>query len=209
MKKHRSFKHIEKEEKKTKGGMYLAIFIAVIMVGGIGGIIIGNMGGDSEYSYGKYSFTSKNNLWVTKINKQNIVFYFLPQEVDYLEVSNPASQLLKKSSGIIITYDPEINETPKLQAIDIFKAELTDTMINNNKQAVFALTKAMNTSAFPVITCANSTYLFPVVSIEYGNETKTELNNECIVVSASDAKNLMVMMDNIRYRIYGVIDEET
>ena len=208
MKKHRSFKGIEKEEKKSKVGMFLAIFIAVIMIGGIGGIFLSNPGAKQDFSYEKYSFRSKGDLWVTKIDKQEKAFYFLPQEVDFLEVSSQASQLLKRSNGAIITSDPYLNTTGKLQAVAIFKAELTQTMFDKNKQVILASTKPINSSELPVITCENSTILFPVMYIDYGNETKIEAVNECIVVSAVNERTLIAILENLRYRLYGVIDEE-
>lgn len=209
MKKFRSFKtEEEKPEKKSKAGMYLAIFIAVVMIGGVGGIILGNQDNDSEFTYGKYSFSSKNNEWMTKIDKKEISFYFMPQEVEHLDVSGAASQLLKKSAGIIITYNPNINSTEKLQAIDIFKFKFEKTMSDKNKQIGFAVTETTNLTGFPAITCSNSSFTFPVMSIEYSNETKAELINECIVISAENEKTLLAIMENLRYRLYGVIDEK-
>lgn len=210
MKKFRQFRPVETREKKSKAGMYLAIFIAVVMVGGIGGIIVSKPA-DSEYVYGKYPFMSKNNMWVTKINKKEVAFYFLPDQVSHFEVSESAFEIFKNSQGIIFTFDPEINSTTKLQALDIFRFEIVDAIINSykGKQIGFAATKNTSLYELPVVTCENSSYYFPVMFIDYRNETSIKLINDCIIVSAKDEKNLLGLMDNLKYRIYGVSDEKT
>ncbi len=210
MKKHRSFQNIEKKEEKSRAGMYLAIFIAVVMIGGVGGIFLGNPGSEPAYSFGKYSFWGDNNRWVTEINNEDVSFYFLPQYVYYFNVSAEAIKRIKNSEGIIITFDPEINSTIKLQVVDLFKFEVSKTIVDvdSTKKIGFGAVKKTNISNFPVITCNNASFIYPVIVIDYSDTTEIKLEKDCIVVSAVSEQAMVGIMDNLRYRLYGVINEE-
>jgi hypothetical protein len=77
------------------------------------------------------------------------------------------------------------------------------------KQVGYAMNQESTAYALPVITCQNASFSFPVLQLEYGNETKTTLMGNCIVVSAIDEYSLISMLDALKYRIYGIFDETT
>lgn len=210
MKKFRKFRQEQFEVKQKKNtGKYISIFLGVLMVLSVFGVFFWNPSQESDYVFGKYDFKSADGKWITKINKKETEFYFLPSQVLHLE-SKPATQLIKNSQGMIITYDSEINETSRLQAIDVFKLDFVDTLskVYSNKKIGFATTNSLNVSNLPLITCENASYFFPVLFIDFSNETKINTNNNCIVVSASDEYGVISLLDALRYGIYGVFDEK-
>jgi len=143
-----------------------------------------------------------------EINKKNVAFYFPPDQVQHLDVPNSFSQILKNSQGVIVSFDSEANSTTRLQAIDIFRFEIVNAISDayGGKQIGFASNKESNSSLLPVATCQNSTYFIPVMTVSYSNETRVKLINNCIVVSAVDEYGLISLADNLKYRIYGVIE---
>ncbi len=211
MRKHRSFKHNQagvKDEPQNKTGMYMAIFIAAVMVLSIGGVFLSNPSYESDYSYNGYNFKSSNNLWTLKIDGKEIIFYSLPEQVLGLDVSIQAVDIIKNSQGLIISSNPIQDPVSKLQVIDIFKFDFINTYLKAypEKKAGFAFTRKINDSKFPVLTCDNSTYLFPVMNIEFSNKTSIKLSNNCIIVSAIDEYSMIALLDNLRFNLLGVLE---
>jgi len=207
MKKFRHFKQVEQKEKKSKAGLYLAIFLAVIMIGGIGGIFLGNPSTTSDNSFGKYDFKNVNNYWVTTVNKKETSFYFLPQQVADLSVSQTAFERIKNSQGLIIVFYPGHNSTKKLQALDVFRFEVANALVTAyNKQVGFGITTNSSAYTLPILNCINSSFYLPIMLVDFENETAVSLINDCIIVSATDENSLLSLMDNLKYRIYGVLE---
>ncbi len=207
MKKFRQFKQVEqKEEKKSKVGLYMAIAIAVVMIGGVAGIFLSNPTSGSNQAYGNYEFKNVNNQWVTKINGQSINFYFLPDQVRSFQVSNESIEKIRDSQAILLSSDPTENSTSRLQAIDIFRFEFASSYSTLfNRQVGSGVTKIINNSKLPYLNCDNSTIMIPVFVVGYSNESDVKLNGNCITAEAVDEYSLLGLLDNIRYRLYGVL----
>jgi hypothetical protein len=205
MKKFRKFQHIERaEEPKSRKGMYLAIFLAVIMIGGIAGIFTNNP--DADVTYGKFDFKNVNGLWETKINKQEVTFYFLPDQLSAVQFDEQAQLRLKNSQAIILSFDPMQNETTKLQALDIFRFELANALASSGKQVGLGVSQNTTLYNFPIITCANSSFVVPVLYAEYSTESSIKLNNDCIIVFAENEQALIRATDYMKYILYGVLE---
>ncbi len=210
MKKHRKFRSVvQKEEKKSNLSLYWSIFISVIMVGAVGGIILSNPNTESSYVYGKYSFSTKDNLWVTKISGKETSFYFLPDQVSYVNISSQAITAVKDRTSLVVLFNPDLNDSLKLQAIDLFRFELVETLTKTypQKQLGFAVTKNSTQYPYQIISCANASFYTPILFVDYGNETSVEYSNNCIKVSALDERSVLIVLDDLRYHIYGVFDD--
>ncbi len=211
MRKHRSFKHEQSEAKaepKNKAGMYMAIFIAAVMILSIGGVFLSNPDADYDYSYGGYNFRNSNNLWITKIDGRELVFYSLPEQVVNLDISKQAVDMIKNSYGLIITSNPVQAPVSRLQALDLFKFDFTNSYLKvyPEKKIGYAFTQKVNSSKIPAITCGNSTYLFPVINIAFSNETNIKVDKDCIIVSAADEYSLLSLLDYLRYSMLGILE---
>lgn len=209
MKKFRKFRQEPvAKEKKDKTAVYMSIFLGGLMILSAFGVFFWNPSSESDLSYGKFTFKSANNMWTTKINKKDVSFYLLPDQVSHLS-NKQANQLLKNSQGIVLSFNPEVNETTKLQAIDVFKFEFVNMITNSYKEKKigFAIFEKSQKSTVPVINCQNSSIVIPVVVIDYGNETNIKTTGDCIVVKAADEYGLLAVLDNLRYNLYGVFEE--
>lgn len=210
MKKHRKFEaqaQAQKEEKKSKTGLYIAILFSLIMIGGVAGIFMSNPSTSSN-TYGSYSFTNTNNQWTTQINGKQISFFFMPQQVSTISIPSQALQLIKTSQDILLTFNPENSTQQQLQAFDVFRLEFSQAVndVYPQKRVGFAVSQPSSAYNLPIITCANASYYVPVIYAQYSNDTSVKLNNDCIQISASDEYGLLGIMDSLRYRIYGVIN---
>jgi len=207
MKKHRTFQNIEKKETKSRTGLYLSIFLATIMIGGVAGILLDYQGTSNDYVYGKYTFKQDSNgRWSTKIDGKQVSFFSLPTQSGQMNISAQAIQTLKNSQGILISINPDSNVTTRLQALELFRFELFDSFSNAyQKQTGFGVMQKSEAYKLPVITCSNSTYQFPVITARYSNETKISEEGSCIDVKALDEQSMLIELDSMKYRIYGVI----
>lgn len=210
MRKRRSFKNEQSEAReapKSKAGMYMAIFIAAVMVLSIGGVFLSNPSSESDYSYNGHDFKNSNNMWVTKIDGKEITFYFLPQEVETLDVSKQAVDIIKNSQGLIITSNPVQDTTSKLQVLDIFKLNFVNSYLKrySEKKAGLAVTQKTNASKLPVLTCENSSYSYPMVSVDFSNETNIKMDDDCVVISVVDEYGMLAILDNLRYKLFGIL----
>ncbi|HME86949.1 MAG TPA: hypothetical protein VKE88_00895 [Candidatus Nanoarchaeia archaeon] len=210
MKKLRGFKaHTQKEEKKSRAGLYLALFLSVVMLGSIGGVFLSNPTSSADYTYGKYSFTSTENLWSTKIDGKRVLFYTLPDQAASYDVSPIAMQSIKNSAGFVISFNPIQNTTQQLQIIDVLRFELADTLVDTypEKQVYYAVTAHSDQYPLPIVTCQNSSISFPVLVVDFGNETAIKYVNDCITITAIDEFSMIALADRIRYSLYGIIDD--
>lgn len=214
MKKFRSFKNKEESssyaagDKKNKTALYITLFLAAIMVLSIFGVFLWNPSTESDYSYGKYSFKPSNGNWITKINGKEKAFYYLPQELLRFNASSAIFNTIKYSQGLVIVLNGSTNLTQRLQVQDLFKLGLADAMMSSypDKKLWFSTT-GINAS-LPQITCQNASYVVPVMTVDFSNETKTDLKGSCIVVTATDEYSMLNILDGLRYGIFGVLNEK-
>lgn len=210
MKKLRGFKaHTRKEEKKSKVGLYWSIFLCVVMFGSIGGIFLSNPGSSNEQMFNSYSFKQVNNLWTTRINDKTVSFYVFPDQAASYEASPVALQSIKNSAGFVISFNPAQNTTEQLQVIDVLRFELANTIVETypEKQVYYAVTTPSVQYTLPVITCQNSSIAFPVLVVDFSNETAIRYVNDCITITATDEFSMIALADRIRYSLYGVIND--
>lgn len=212
MKKHTKFKENVVVEKKSNKTTYIAIFFATIMVFSVLSVFFQNPTQDTEYTYGKYAFKSISTTgqWSTKINGKETLFYFLPAQISNMEIPVDVIPLIKNSQATIIAFNPEINESNKLQVVDLFRYDVGIAFSQKfpEKQLGYAVTKSTTAYALPELSCVNASYYMPIMVLDYSNETKIISENSCIKISALTEYDLLQIMDYLKYSIYGVLDEE-
>ena len=108
----RKFKNLATKDKKNKTGFYLSILIIVIMVGGIGGVIFyAPQSGSHDYTFNGYDFETSDNFYKTEINDKEVNFYFLPDQVQNINIDQGALSVLTSMQGSIVSINPIQNET--------------------------------------------------------------------------------------------------
>ena len=181
-------------KEKNRSAIYIAVFIAGVMILSVLGFIINEQEGGN--SYGKYSFLAKNGQWAVKINGADLSFNYLPQEVDSINVSKDIIQLIESTKMVYITYDQ--NETD-VQQLATAQYSLDSAFQQINLFAINAFTEAGKN--ITQADCKNATAYVPVILMQMGNENSISLNNNCIILKGSP----LMTADRIKYAVYGVI----
>ena len=194
-----------KKEKKSSKTLWMSIFISAIMVLSVIGFMSNSDDSNPDLDYNNFSFSiTEDNRWVLNIKspeKQQIMFYNHPSEVDYINLSSEASSMLAGAKVIYATSDPD----------DIFKEEisLTEFEIKDlmGKRGVYFESFFTKDNQFskPVVTCRNSTYYAPVLYFKQGNETRISYENNCIMLESESEYGIMKLRDRILYAFLGVI----
>lgn len=190
--------------KKIKKETWMGLFIIFILVFSVLGYMWGSQQTKSQFSYGKLSFTQRQDKWVTKINKQEFGFDFLPQDVDYINMSEEITNKLANTIMLSITFEP--NHTKELEYLDYIRFDLENTQKPNlfiNSGVVYNTSKYNN---LRIIACRDSTLSVPVIKFIKSNQTKIYEENNCIIAEAKNDNELLRVKDRILYAILGVIE---
>lgn len=180
-------------KEKNRSGLYIAIFIAMIMILSVVGFIVSDQ---EKFSYGKYSFTQKNNQWTARISGKDLSFYYLPQDVESIEVEQQIRDAILNSKMVYITYSA--NET-QLEDVATAQFSLGESLGQLNIFSASGLTEAQ--SGILQVTCSNATQFVPVIMIQKDSNNSITLNNNCIILRG----NPLMAADRLKYAVYGVI----
>jgi hypothetical protein len=192
---------MEEEKKKFWSKRNLvALFIIIVMVGSSAGFIFGR---DEGYSskYNGLKFKLINNVWLTKINDQEVRFHFHPAEVENLSVSNDSIEKLDMPS-IYFTFEAGKN----LQYVDMVRYEFITSL--QEQLNIYVTSGVLNKTEeynFPVINCENATEEMPVLKFIFSNETRVYSDGNCVIAEAQSEQEMLAISDRIRYGLFGVI----
>jgi len=193
----------ERKIEKRKQILMGSILVFLMVASGFG-VIIGSRA--NEMRYGKFKFYLKNNRYVTKINDNEMPFYFLPSQVDYINLSSIITNKLREAYLVMITFNP--GDKANLQFIEITRFDLSQLL------GKVAYNGVLNTSEeydLPIITCTNATLNTPVLVFNVSDTTSitpsiVDINN-CIYLNARGTEFLK-LRDRLLYSYYGVIQDE-
>lgn len=192
-------RHERKSDKAKQ--IVMGVVIALIMVLSTFGIIIGNQ--TNSMRYNDYKFEYHGNQYVTKINGKQMLFYSLPTQSDFINVSSIVSNKIKEAYILMLTFNP--GDTANIQIIEQVRFDLSQDL---NK---VVLNGVLNISdeypALPRITCANATLKTPVIIMNMSDTTGIVDVDNCIYINARGTEFLR-MRDRLLYSYYGVIKDE-
>jgi hypothetical protein len=190
----------ERRSEKTKQ-IIIGVVIALIMILSTFGIIIGSQ--SSGLQYGTYKFEVVNNQYVTKINNQQMSFYFFPSQVDYINLSSAITNKLKESYFVMITFNPD--DKSNLPVVELIRFDFSQLLGKVAYSGVLAPSEQY--AELPVITCANATLQTPVILFNVTDTPSIIDENNCIYLNARGTDFLM-LRDRILYSYFGVIKDE-
>ena len=179
----------------------MAVILVSLMVASGFGVIIGSR--TSQLRYGDYKFIIKDNRYVTKINGNEMPFFFLPQETEYINLSNTVTNKLREAYFIMVTFDPE--DEANLQVIEVTRFDLSQYLGKVVVNGVLAETEEYE--ELPEITCANATLKTPVILFNKTDFPIIVEDENCIYLNAR-GREFLRLRDRILYSYYGVIEEE-
>ena len=179
-------------KEKNRLGIYIAIFIGAVMVLSVVGFITTS---EDKYSYGKQSFVKKQEQWSAKINGKEVFFYYLPQEVEQINVSPEIPDLITNSRMVYVTYPPNETGIEELATAQYSLGRALEEI------SIFAVNALTETDTGVQITCANATQYVPVILLQKDPENSINLNNNCIILKG----NPLIASDRLKYAIYRII----
>lgn len=190
----------EKKSDKAKQ-VVMGIVIALIMVLSTFGIIIGNQ--TSSLSYNGYKFQLNGNQYATKINGKEMIFYSLPSQSDFINVSSSIPNKIKESYIVMLTFNPA--DKVNIQIIELVRFDLSQSL--NKVILDGVLNVSTDYPSLPLITCANATLKTPVIIMNMSDTAGIVDIDNCIYLNARGTEFLR-MRDRLLYSYYGVIKDE-
>ncbi len=189
---------MRKEKNKKTTQALLVIFISFIMVTSVIGFI---WSGSQNIRYGKFSFEQIGNGYATTIQGKEILFNYLPQEVEKIQIDPEIINRLANTPQIDST--SYVNDTNK-EAIALAQYDLTQIMeptLNIYLRQGFTTNSSYN---LPVIDCDVSTRI-PILYFKTSNQTKVSSEESCIIIESEDAVDVLRVKDRLLYSLLGVI----
>ncbi len=183
-------------EKRSNGGVYVALFIAFIMVSSIVGFLWGQNSTDTQSgssTYKEITFKKTQNGWSTKIDGTLTQFRFHPSEVESILFSQN-EHLLLSNGPLYIAYDPS---DEKVESLALAQFELANAFTKKNIQVIPAMTK---NNSFGV-TIANCETKGVVLIIDAENTSDVKTTGTCIAAKGDPLE----IEDRILYDLYKII----
>ena len=188
-----------KKKKKLNLSWIMPLFIIFIMTFSV--FMYGmDSTEDTEDTYdGKEIIISQGRVYL-KHNNQMLMFYNTPQVAESINISGEL--YLKDLKELDITFDPTDKD---LSFIDLIRLELAPELLKLDVFLRSGLLEEHEDYSLGIITCQDATSLVPVVVFRPGNETKIEIQGNCIIAQAQDSYDYLLLRDRILYSIIDVI----
>ncbi len=188
------------QNKKSKKQLIIGFLIVFLMASSGFGIMFSGFSSDTEkQKYDDLSFTSTNEGFQTTIDGKPLKAYYLPQDVESINVSDEIIQYLTSTKQIDVTSDPD---SPAARDIAVAQFYLTDTSARHMNIYVrngFTKESPHNIS---IINCSSQV---PVLVYEVSDETRITNEGSCIHLYGSGADSFMRMTTRLVYGMLGVI----
>lgn len=185
-----------KMDKAKRNTYIIGGFIVVIMVGSILGMW--EPEGDTYREYNGFKFYSNGQSWFTRINNQQVPFYYLPQALENITVDG---NIEKDVSKIYLATDAsDMNYDYSLQRIKgvlyyFTAARFVDACVEEDK--------CIN-DIYPLVDCKESQS--PILYMVKANQTQGYMVDNCLVIEAEDSESLNMISEKLVYKMLGVID---
>ena len=179
----------------------MAVFIVVIMTSSILGFVWTNIATD-DLTYKDYKFKRQGDHFTVNLNDQNINVYYLPSDIEHIEIDQEIKSRMKGSPMFYISFNPD---SEKIEYIDLARFDLTNEIQKTNKYAISGKTTNSTLYNLPIITCENATAHVPVIHLKEGNTTKFSLQDNCIIAESSSREGFIALKDIIIYTVFDII----
>lgn len=181
----------------------VSLFIAGIMILSTLGVMLDyQTGSNSKMEYNGYKFEQMYDGIQTKINGQKFMLTYFPEQLERINISAEAKQMLKDMQVFAITYDTasEYKESFAEQQFN-----LAEKLALADKYVIPGVLNNTGMEQIPVITCKNATSTMPVILFQEGITTNTTLKNNCLTVNIGSMYEAPQAGDLLFYQITGVM----
>lgn len=194
-----------KRKRKNSAGIWISIFIGVLMVGSVFGVMFGgyNTGNNQEtLTYGDYTFRYTGSTFVTTIDGKTVNFPYHPREVEHINISDDLSSKLSSSRALLLTSN---YSSPVQEAIASSQFSLQENV--GKATPIYVIMGFVQETEFqnPQITCMNATSYAPVMTYSLANSTGIEADGNCVTIKGTGARDFAMISSRIAYDILGVI----
>lgn len=182
----------------------VSLFIAAIMIfSTLGFILDSQSGGNNKLEYNGYKFEQMYDGIQTKINGQKFMMTYFPEQLEHINISESAKQMLKGINVFTITYDPE---SEYKESFAEQQYNLAEKLAVIDKYVIPGVSNNTGIEQMPVITCKNATISMPVIFFHEGITTNMTLKNNCITISIGSMYEAQQIGDLLFYQITGVMN---
>jgi len=187
----------KKHEKKSKTGIWLIIFIAILMLTSTIGYVFK---GDTKEKYGDFSFSmGEDQIWYTKINGRQIGFHYFPADLESINLSSEIIDRIKTTNMVYFTHDPENRYKEDIALLKEIFWQYFQIYADNGLTA-------NNTFNLPIISCDNATISLPVIYFKDSNQTGFYLDNNCIICEIRPGEDFTALKERLFYSLFGVME---
>lgn len=190
------------EKKKPNVKLYIGLFIAFIMVTSIFGFIESSRTENkASFEYNGFDFFQSEQGLYTKIDDKKVFFYYLPQQVEHLEMPPEALRLILNSKVVALTYDPSSEHKKVLGGIQYELIPVFEDVLGIIIQRGLVDNKDYKLDK---VTCEDATEFIPVIYFKKDAE-EIVLEKNCVIINSEDAAGFIKMYNRLLYGLFGVI----
>jgi len=195
------------DRKQQRNNRLVAIVMALLMVAGLAGIMLGGNGSNSagsEFTYQDYSFKlepikdSMQSVLKTEVNGKDISFYTLPQDALEINVEGNLS-FLRSTQYFILTGNPN---DALMNIQDIIRFDISQATEKIGIGAV--MFPSENYTLYPTLTCLNATTGVPVIELVESNVTTVLVDGSCVKIE-SQRQDVLRIRDLLLYYMVGIL----
>lgn len=196
--------HIHKLFQRIKDPKVLvSLFIAGIMILSTLGVILDyQTGSNNKMEYNGYKFEQMYDGIQTKINGQKFILTYFPEQLEHINISTEAKQMLKNLQVFAITYD---TESEYKESFAEQQYNLAEKLAIIDKYVIPGVANNTGVEQIPVITCRNATNAMPVILFKEGLTTNMTLKNSCLTINIGSMYEAPQVGDLLFYQITGVM----
>jgi len=181
----------------------LGVILGLTMFGSVFTFVFfGFQGGNNagRIKYNGFDLINRGTHWSTTIDGRPAFFTYLPDDLGFIFVNQDVIDSLR--NVIQIDISSEFNDT-FAQEIALAQFNMGITLTNFNVFVRNGFTTEQQN--FPIISCNDASRFVPVIYFKSSNTTKVYLENSCVIVEASNRRDVERIKDRLVYGILGII----
>ncbi|PIN67850.1 hypothetical protein COV94_06580, partial [Candidatus Woesearchaeota archaeon CG11_big_fil_rev_8_21_14_0_20_57_5] len=191
-----------KKDPQRRAKLLLGWALGFIMVSSTFGFLMGSSFNGNSITYGKYQFRQEqDNTFTVKIKGKVQTFYFLPDQLQNVNITGDPVGTLQTSQAIAISFVPNQSNA---QGVDLLRYLLEQEFQEKGTYVIHGATTSL--PALQQISCANASSFVPVIVIAPGNATSIDESDDCVTIRSPSAAGFIQAHDRLKYGMLGVME---
>jgi hypothetical protein len=192
---------MENKDNKSKTKLFWALFIILIMISSSGAFIYdfysGNNKDNNKQTYNGYKFeATSSNTWQTTFNGQAMQFYYLPKEVESIDVKD----INLNTNKVYLAF----NASDSDQVINFNRDRIRAVLAYNNILATSACISEDNCPDIPIVDCKGNIQVLYLKKLINSTDININKQDNCYIIEAyNDGFNKFT--DRLIYKILRIM----